>query len=62
MQTKRDIPDRVSGYGIEYIAEIGNVTANVSKYSNGRTPLEIITGEMPDTSEYLDFDFYDWAV
>jgi hypothetical protein len=32
-----------------------------SKYANGRTPLEIITGETPDISEYLDFSFYDWV-
>ncbi|KAI2501830.1 Reverse transcriptase (RNA-dependent DNA polymerase) [Fragilaria crotonensis] len=32
-----------------------------SKYAEGRTPLEIITGETPDISEYLDFEFYDWV-
>ena len=31
----------------------------MSKYAEGRMPLEIITGETPDISEYLDFDFYD---
>ena len=25
----------------------------------GRTPLEALTGEMPDISQYLDFGFYD---
>ena len=34
----------------------------MSKYAEGRTPLEIITGETPDISEYLDFDFYDWVL
>ena len=34
---------------------------NSSRYSNGRTPIEIITGETPDISEYLDFGFYDWV-
>ena len=33
-----------------------------SHYAKGRTPLEIITGETPDISEYLDFGFYDWVV
>jgi hypothetical protein len=28
---------------------------------NGRTGHEEITGEMPDISEYVDFDFYDWV-
>ena len=26
-----------------------------------KTPLEIITGDTPDISEYLDFSFYDWV-
>jgi hypothetical protein len=28
---------------------------------NGRTGHEEITGETPDISEYMDFDFYDWV-
>ena len=39
-----------------------NVSANLSKYAQGCTPLEIITGETPDISQYLDFEFYDWAL
>ena len=48
-------------YGLSYISETGNIIANSSKYSKGRTPLECITGETPDISEYLDFRFYDWV-
>ena len=36
-----------------------NVTASNSGSLNGRTPMELITGETPDISEYLDFGFYD---
>jgi hypothetical protein len=36
-------------------------TTSSSRYANGRTPIEIITGETPDLSEYLDFGFYDWV-
>ena len=43
-----------------YVCETGNLTVNSLRYSNGRTLLEIITGETPDVSEYLDFCFYDW--
>ena len=32
-----------------------------SRYSKGRTPLEIITGDTPDLTEYLAFGFYDWV-
>jgi hypothetical protein len=28
---------------------------------DGRAPLEQVTGETPDISEYLDFGFYDWG-
>jgi hypothetical protein len=30
------------------------------KYSDNRTAIEIITGDTPDISEYVDFGFYDW--
>ena len=36
-----------------------NVTASNSGNLNGRTPLELIAGETPDISKYLDFGFYD---
>ena len=29
---------------------------------NGRTPIDKLTGETPDISEYLDFGFYDWVI
>ena len=58
---KQKVPQRLWDYGIVWICETGNLTVSSSKYANGRTPLEIITGETPDISEYLDFAFYDWA-
>ena len=42
-----------------WIGETGNLTVYSSRYANGRTPLEIVTGETPDISEYTDFGFYD---
>jgi hypothetical protein len=35
------------------------LTASYAGQLQGRTPLEAITGETPDISEYLDFGFYD---
>jgi hypothetical protein len=61
IQTQKNIPDRLWDFGIDYVCETSNLTANSSRYSNGRTPIEIITGETPDVSEYLDFGFYDWV-
>lgn len=37
-------------------------TTNSSYHSNGRTPIEMITGDTPDISEYLDFGIYDWVL
>ena len=61
LQAKKNVPDRLWDYGIDYICETGNLTTNSSRYSNGRVPLECITGETPDISEYMDFGFYDWV-
>ena len=38
-----------------------NCTANSAMDLDGRCPLEPITGDTVDTSEYLDFGFYDWV-
>ena len=48
-------------YGIDYVCKTENMAVNSSRYSNGRTPLEIITCKTPYVSEYLDFGFYDWV-
>ena len=59
---KKKVPTRLWDYGFTWVCETDNICANMSKYAEGRTPLEIITGETPDISEYLDFDFYDWVL
>ena len=61
MQAKKNIPDRLWDDGIDYVCEMANLTVNSSRYSDGRTPLEIIIGETQDLSKYLDFGFYDWV-
>ena len=62
IQEKKNIPDRLWDYGIKHVCETANITVNISRYSDGRTFLEIITGETPDLSENLDFGFYDWVM
>jgi hypothetical protein len=59
---KKKVPARLWDYGFSWVCETENICANLSKYVEGRTPIEIITGDTPDISEYLDFDFYDWVV
>ena len=61
LKAKKNVPDRLWDYGIEYICKTRDLTVNSSKYSEGRVPLEQLTGETPDISEYLDFGFYDWV-
>ena len=57
---KKQVPPRLWDFGIAQICEITNITVSSSRYTAGSTPLEIITGETPDISEYIDFSFYDW--
>ena len=61
IQAKRNVPNRLWDYGITWVCETGNVTSISSRYAKARTPIEIITGETPDITEYLDFTFYDWV-
>ena len=56
---KKSVPKRLWDFGLVWISETGNLTVSSSRYANGRTPLEIVTGETPDISEYTDFSFYD---
>ena len=59
--TKKAVPKCLWDYGAQWVCETGNVTVSSSWYAHGRTPLEIITGETPDITEYIDFGFYDWV-
>jgi hypothetical protein len=63
IMTKKNVPRRLWDYRISWVCETGNVsTVNSSRYAHQRTPLEIITGETPDISEYVDFGIYDWTI
>ena len=52
-----NVPKRLWDYGIKHAARIGHFIPK--QRPEGRTPLEAVTGDTPDISEYLDFDFYD---
>jgi hypothetical protein len=54
LMTKKNVPKRLWDYGISWICETGSVIANSSGYVDQRTPLEIVTGETPDITEYLE--------
>ena len=46
-------------YGIPYVAKIMQSKASFAADIQVRTPLEALTGETPEISQYLDFGFYD---
>ena len=46
-------------YGIPYVEKIMQMTTSFASNLQGRTPIEDLTGETPDISQYLDFGFYD---
>ena len=46
-------------YGCPYVEKIMQITASTAGNFQGRTPLEFLTGEAPEISEYLDFGWYD---
>ena len=58
---KHNVLKRLWDYGIVWVCEIMSLTSNSSFSLDGQTPLEQITGETPDISEYLDFSFYNWV-
>ena len=59
VMVKKGVPIRLWVFCFILICETGNLCVSSSKYAKGRTPMEIITSEPPDISEYLDFVFYD---
>ena len=50
-------PRRVWDFGLKHAEKVIQMIPSVKL--NGRTPIEAVTGETLNISEYLDFDFYD---
>ena len=61
IMVRKNVPQRLWDYGLQWVCNIQNRTSNSSRGLDGRCPLERITGETVDISEYLDFGFYDWV-
>ena len=58
---KTNCPRRLWTYGVPYACAIMRMMASYAGRLQGRTPIEVVMGETPDISEYLDFGFYDWV-
>ena len=57
---QKHVPPRLWDYGYRWCCEIMSRTVNSVYSTEGRTPIEEITGDTPDISEYMDFCFYDF--
>lgn len=58
---KTNCPRALWNYGLPHFAKLMSLTATHATGLEGRTPLEALTGETPDISQYLDFGWYDWV-
>ena len=55
------VPKRLWDYGLKWVSEVRVRTSSDANDLKGRTPLEWVTGDTVDISEYLDFGFYNWC-
>ena len=53
---RKNVPKRLWDYGLVHQAGVLN---RIARGKTGRTGIEEVTGQTPDISEWLDFDFYD---
>jgi hypothetical protein len=53
---EKNVPRRIWDFLAEHQSEIMSL---ITQGPSGRTGYELVTGQTPDISEYLDFDFYD---
>ena len=58
---RKHVSRRLWDYGLKWVSEVRVRTSSDVADLKGRTPLERITRDMVDISEYLDFSFYDWC-
>jgi hypothetical protein len=58
---RRRVPRRLWDYGLKWCAQVMSRTSNSVFSLNGRVPIEHVTGQTVDISEYLDMSFYDWV-
>ena len=54
--TKKNVPKRLWDFGLVYESEL---LSRMARGLDRRTGYEEITGQTPDISEWLDFEFYD---
>ena len=60
---QKHVPRKLWDYGMRWVCETNGLTYSTTRGLglNGGIPLEKVTGETINISEYLDFGFYDWV-
>ena len=58
---RKHVPRGLWDYDLKWVSEVRVRTSSDAVDLKGRTPLEQITGDTVDISEYLDFGLYDWC-
>jgi hypothetical protein len=56
---RKRVPRKLWDYGVRWTTQVMQRTSTQAGGLRGICPLQDVTGETPDTSEYLDFGFYD---
>ena len=59
IMVRKRIPKQLWSYGIVWVSEIAFLTHTTAGSLGGGIPLQQVTGDTPDISEYLDFGLYD---
>ena len=52
------VPEEFWDYGLTWVSEISSLTFSSAGSITGGVPIEAVTGDTIDISEYLDFGFY----
>ena len=57
--TKKKVPKRLWDFGLVYESEL---LSRMARGDDRRTGYEVVTGQTPDISEWLDFEFYELSI
>ena len=61
VMVRKRVPRRLWDYGFKWICKTMQLTALHTSTLDGITPLQFVTGETPDISQYAEIGFYDWV-
>ena len=59
IMVRKRIPRQLWDYDLRWVCETSSLTHTITGTLGGIIPLQQVTGEIPDISEYLNFGLYD---